>query len=195
MGDKVYYKKEKEKMWRGPAIVIGRDGKNVIVKHGGLLREVLRVHVTKFVEEGGQGEEEEGDTEEISGESKNEDEEDNAVRMRWSTKEGEGEWGNVPTMKRGERYEIKSKDGNVNKVEILRRDGKVSSKKWSDSYNVKNLETGELGWKDMRQYKDIRKIPEGKEVYLGNFEDKRVPEGKLKEIESWKKNGVYELEM
>ena len=44
----------------------------------------------------------------------------------------------------------------------------------------------------MRQYKNIRKIPEGEEVYLGNFEDKRVLEGKLKEIESWKKNGVYE---
>ena len=35
----------------------------------------------------------------------------------------------------------------------------------------------------MRQYKDIRKIPEGEEVYLGNFEDKRVLEGKLKKIE------------
>ena len=41
--------------------------------------------------------------------------------MRWSTEKGEeegreeetgeGEWGNVPTMKRGERYEIKSKEG------------------------------------------------------------------------------------
>ena len=72
MGDKVYYKREKEKMWRGPAVVIGRDGKNVIVKHGGLLREVARV--------------------------------------------------------------------NVNKVEILGTAGKVSSKKWSDGYNVMDLE-------------------------------------------------------
>ena len=105
----------------------------------------------------------------------------------------EGELGNVRTIKMGERYEIKSKeDGSVKKVKILGRAGKTSSKKWSNSYNVMNLETGELGWKYMRQYKDIRKIPEGEKVYLGNFEDKRVLEGKLREIESWKKNGVYE---
>ena len=34
-------------MWRGTAVVIGRDGKNVIVMHGGLLREVAKVHVTR----------------------------------------------------------------------------------------------------------------------------------------------------
>ena len=127
MEDKVYYKKEKEKLWRGPAVVIGRNGKNVIVKHGGLLKELARVHMTRIVEGGGQGEEEEGNTEEISGESEDE-EEDNVARMRWRTEEGEeeereetgeGEWGNVPTMKRGERYEIKSKeDGSVNKVNL-----------------------------------------------------------------------------
>ena len=39
--------REREKMWRGPAVVIGRDGKNVIVKHGEMLREVARVHVTR----------------------------------------------------------------------------------------------------------------------------------------------------
>ena len=68
------------------------------------------------------------------GESEDEDEEDNVVRMRWNTEEeeetGEGEWGNVHTMKRGERYEIKNKeDGSVNKVKILGSAGKVSSKK------------------------------------------------------------------
>ena len=120
--------------------------------------------------------------------------------MRLSTEEvedkerketGEGEWGNAPTLKRGERYEIKSKeDGSVKKVEILGRAGKVSSKKWSDSYNVINLETGELGWKDMRQYKEkYRK--ERKYIWV-IFRIKGLLEGKLKEIESWKKNGVYE---
>ena len=35
-------------MWRGRAVVISRDGKNVIVKHGGMLKEVARGHVTRI---------------------------------------------------------------------------------------------------------------------------------------------------
>src|SRR5678816_2603950 len=40
--------REIDKEWRGPAKVIGRDGKTVIVKHGGTLREVARVHITRL---------------------------------------------------------------------------------------------------------------------------------------------------
>ena len=36
-GEKVYYKRSGENEWRGPAVVIGRDGKTVVVKHGGTL--------------------------------------------------------------------------------------------------------------------------------------------------------------
>ena len=54
IGEKVLYKREGEDSWRGPAKVIGVDGKTVIVKHGGLIREVNRIHSTrikKFMEE------------------------------------------------------------------------------------------------------------------------------------------------
>src|ERR1044072_409318 len=47
-GEEVYYKREIDKNWRGPAKVIGRDGKVVIVKHGGTLREIARVHITRL---------------------------------------------------------------------------------------------------------------------------------------------------
>ena len=46
MGDLVYYKKENQKKWSGPATVIGQDGKLVFVRHGGF---ILRVHVIKVV--------------------------------------------------------------------------------------------------------------------------------------------------
>ena len=68
------------------------------------------------------------------------------------------------------------------------RSGKATSKKW----NVQDLKTGELGWRDMLQYEDFRKIPEEAEVYLGNFEGQLVLERKITKTESWKKNGVYE---
>ena len=45
-GDEVYYKRNDENEWRGPGIVIGRDGKTVIVKHGG---RVVKVHVVSLV--------------------------------------------------------------------------------------------------------------------------------------------------
>ena len=60
IGDKVYYKREKDHKWRGPEIVIGMDGKNVILKHDGLLREVVRIYVMRIKKEGkAEGEEEE----------------------------------------------------------------------------------------------------------------------------------------
>ena len=40
-GNSVYYKRENEKIWRGPGTVIGRDGKQVLVKHGSIY---VRVH-------------------------------------------------------------------------------------------------------------------------------------------------------
>ena len=40
-GDKVYYKRAAETRWRGPAVFLGQDGQQVLVKHGGTY---VRVH-------------------------------------------------------------------------------------------------------------------------------------------------------
>ena len=32
--DKVYYKKMGKEKWRGPGVVIGWDGKIIVIKHG-----------------------------------------------------------------------------------------------------------------------------------------------------------------
>ena len=48
IGDEVYYKKDNEDNWRGPGRVLGRDGKVVLVKQGGSLKEVTRVHITRL---------------------------------------------------------------------------------------------------------------------------------------------------
>ena len=39
-GEMVYYKRRAEKEWRGPAIVLGIEGKQILVKHGGLYYRV-----------------------------------------------------------------------------------------------------------------------------------------------------------
>ena len=48
VGDEVFYKRENEHEWRGPAKVIGVSGKTVVVKHGDSLREIARVHITRI---------------------------------------------------------------------------------------------------------------------------------------------------
>ena len=40
-GDQVYYWRNNRSEWHGPAVVIGRDGQQVLVKHGGYY---VRVH-------------------------------------------------------------------------------------------------------------------------------------------------------
>src|SRR5215469_10784701 len=48
LGDSVFYKREKEEKWRGPGKVIGIDGKTEVIKHGSLLRNVNRIHITRI---------------------------------------------------------------------------------------------------------------------------------------------------
>ncbi|CAL4061416.1 unnamed protein product [Meganyctiphanes norvegica] len=44
-GDAVFYKRNNEQRWRGPGSVIGRDGKQVLVKHSG---DFVRVHTVRL---------------------------------------------------------------------------------------------------------------------------------------------------
>ena len=44
-GDKVLYKRKDSEQWHGPAIVIGKDGKQVLVRHGGVY---VRVHTCRL---------------------------------------------------------------------------------------------------------------------------------------------------
>ena len=48
VGNEVFYKRENEHKWRGPAKVAGVSGKALIVKHGDSLRGIARVHVTRI---------------------------------------------------------------------------------------------------------------------------------------------------
>ena len=45
LGESVYYKRIDSNEWRGPGKVIGKDGQQVIIKHGGLF---VRVHPTRL---------------------------------------------------------------------------------------------------------------------------------------------------
>ncbi|CAL4059344.1 unnamed protein product [Meganyctiphanes norvegica] len=51
-GDAVFYKRNNEQRWRGPGIVIGRDGKQVLVKHSGTFVRVHTVRLAKMPKRG-----------------------------------------------------------------------------------------------------------------------------------------------
>ena len=93
----------------------------------------------------------------------------------------------------GERWKMINKNTDESiVVKILSRAGKVNSKKWKDSYNIKNLENGEIKWIDLREHKESKKIPEIEETLLVNCDGEDVLKAKIKELDSWKDNGVYE---
>ena len=236
INDEVYYKREDEKQWRGPAKVIGVDGKVVVVKHGDSIRKIARVHITRIqgatlfrkeeekrqdqievernldsLEEGmvmvrshGQVNENEvdnnGQNEEDSGESEMEQEETEVEENRGEENMGVAaaiENNNVrrveiPRLKKGDRVRAQHKETKEKEEwTVLGLAAKRNSKKWGDSYNVQEKNTGRKEWINLREYEDINKIEEGEEVLLG-FEDDMVEKAKKKELNSWKENGVYD---
>ena len=44
-GDELYYKRNNDQRWHGPGTVIGKDGKLVLVRHGGVY---VRVHLCRL---------------------------------------------------------------------------------------------------------------------------------------------------
>ena len=58
----------------------------------------------------------------------------------------------IPKMRAGERYEMEHKeDGQKREIKVISWAGKATSKKSGDSYNVQNLNNGQINWVNMRE--------------------------------------------
>ena len=56
-------------------------------------------------------------------------------------------------MRAGERYEMDhKKDGKKREIKVISLSGKATSKKRRDSYNIQNLDNGQISWMNMREY-------------------------------------------
>ena len=222
VGDEVFYKRENEREWRGPAKVVGVAGKTVVVKHGDSLREVARVHVTRIQGRSKESEEMQndegvpvnggfgavagGDDLGVTEEEILDTEEEESMMVGYRRKEREDDSGELeegdggedevveelPKLRKGNRIRAINKNtGEREEWAILSLAGKRSSKNWADSYNVQDLESGDKGWINLRDYSNIERIEDEEEVLLG-FENERVFEAKEKELQSWRENNVYE---
>ena len=211
--------REGEKEWRGPAEVVGVQGKTVIVKHGSSLREIARVHITRIQSkltnnEGGlernsvkddrSKDDEESENEvtscdmtgmigrrDVEIREREEEEEDDGNEQE-GDEGGEARAEEIPKLKKGNRIRAINKDtGQLEEWTVLSLAGKRSSTHWSDSYNVQDSATGDRGWINLRDYRNVEEIAEEEEVLLG-FENKEVLEAKERELQSWRENSVYD---
>ena len=96
-------------------------------------------------------------------------------------------------MKKGEIYELVHREnGQKREIKILSRAGKAKSKRLKDSHNIKVLDSGQINWIDLREYRDFRRIPEEEEVLLGGFHTQKIMESRMRKIENWERNKVFE---
>ena len=192
MGDTVYYKRNNSDKWRGPGKVIGRDGKQVLVKHGGVY---VRVHICRLQYSGNVASEvsdilpiqDQLYPEGINGNSVETDPIDNS-----STCDDDDvivAKPNVSNPKIGDRIEFFIKDDNLPKYgTVLSRAGKVGGL-YSNCFNIK-LDNGDIDWVDFRRNVDRWESVNERESLLMLGPDE-VFEAKLKEWKNWQQNGVY----
>lgn len=204
MGDHVYYKRNDCNVWRGPGVVIGRDGKQVLIKHGG---SIVRVHVCRLV------------SSQMSGENKNvqshETSTETPVPRQLLMEDSEDDEPNIdqndsapvtappePVVPVIPQYEVcrarvgdritgvDKQTGEQISGKLHSRAGKVGSKH-SFCWNVEKND-GSIGWYDLKKdVIDLQNVPDNEELMI-LFNNEDVRKAKEKEMANWNENNVYE---
>ncbi|KAK3875456.1 hypothetical protein Pcinc_019668 [Petrolisthes cinctipes] len=195
-GDEVFYKRNDSHEWHGPGVVIGRDDKQILVRHGGVY---VRVHVCRLAHApeinpavgGGISSEEKDD---VVKEKPNDD--CTQVLVEYPP-DDESENGEVPVdqpprVSVGHCIQgIHSESGELVSGRIVTRVGKATGK-YKHCYNLKRDSDGSIGWVDLENdfstWKVVDDNPEM--LVLINLED--VLCAKDNEIANWQSNNVYE---
>ena len=213
IGCQVYYKRDSEDRWRGPARVIGKDGKVYILRHGGY---IVRVHICRIrgtldkeslvcdkamrdenkhkeprqvsaVED-----DENGNVDNVVSVEECSEGEDNENEGTADVSNGDEFERQVVMPKIGKRYEITLADSNERmNIKILSRAGK-STGKYKSCYNFQNEGNGEESWSDFeKDVSETREMQADEEIMI-TISDERTMEAKKKEIASWIDNEVFE---
>ena len=205
-GDSVYYKHQNENKWRGPGNVIGRDGKQVLVRHGGTY---VRVHSCRLQrntsssgtaklsidsEDGTQNNSEvaNGHNSVAAGADscdvyEDEDEDDNVANDNSNFIYPSR---SMPSLKAGKRIEYLDENGDRNVAKVVSRAGKAGGIH-SHCYNIENQQ-GDVSWIALsRNVQKWRPISDDEEIMWcssGNDAHK----AKLVEMKRWIENDVFE---
>ena len=215
-GEKVFFKRKDEKRWHGPGVVVGQDGKQVLVKNGG---ELIRVDVTRMThvadhqEENADREKTELCPVDISkenalGENSTkplfhiDDEssdmlEEISVHDMNSTQSSDKD--NIqsdpvrnrvfPKVNTNIMYRL-NKSEEWRKGFVHSRAGKIGGTN-EFCYNIQDPETEEINWYDFK--KNVNEWqPMPAEVLITSSDKESVHTAKLKELENWEYNHVFE---
>lgn len=208
-GEVVYFKRQDDR-WHGPGVVIGRDGKQVLVKHGGTF---VRVHTCRLqhATSGGatslpvsfketqksmQGEKV-PDTENLqSAEGEDEPSSDERITApivpvaESNASEFIVPSGEMRSPVLGKRIEYYDQHGDKNIAKVISRAGK-STGHYKYCYNIKKMD-GEMQWIDLfRGVQRWRPVEDESEVLVTYTED-IVGQAKLREMSNWTANDVFQ---
>ena len=205
-GDAVYFKRQDD-MWHGPGVVIGRDGKQVLVKHGGTF---VRVHSCRLqhattastpdltsVTQGNKNQQEKAETND-NNDDLYEDETSPTQQTNDNVQEQQTEVVNdftVPSKNMhppalGKRIEYYDQQGDKNVAKVISRAGKATGQ-YNFAYNIQKTDGG-VEWLDLfRNVQKWRVIRDDSEVLISTAFDNTY-QSKLKELSNWKENDVFE---
>ena len=217
-GDEVFYKRAGSYEWHGPGIVIGRDGKQVLVRHGGVYVRVHQCRLTRVpsslqgrcdesennipsVDDAQQDKsfgghdgvpvedsEDESDDVECSGDSVAEE----TKIIEAEVDPGVQEAGLPPPVRVGQRIQgVHKISGELKSGRILSRAGKATGK-YKNCYNVKWDSDGTEGWIDVsKDLSDLQVLNEDVEMVV-LFHSDETMDAKRKELKNWEENDVFE---
>lgn len=216
-GDNVFYKRRDSDQWHGPGIVIGMDGKQVLVRHGGTY---VRVHTCRLQHAvPSVNKNLPADLRPITDKSTTNLQSTSADHNDESSDESENEAAVAPHQQQepsfvtptrkdttkpkiGQKIECWLKnDGEKFDAKVISRAGKAGGIH-GNCYNIQR-NSGEVEWIDLaRQVEKWRPLPEDNvvetddqvppsDIFMASYETP-LNEAKLAELENWKDNNVFE---
>ena len=203
-GDKVYYKRLGEGKWRGPATVIGQDGKTLFIRHGSVYCRVASCHVMKVNSEFVPDAVKSGD--EIRDQSRSAETNRVAKHAEVTDSDSDDDSSDVvesssaavtsrktpSELKAGVSIEFREADDVWQSGKVVGRAGKKGGR-YSDWYNVKvGEEVKSIDFKEgVKEWRMVELEP-SMDILIAHTSTEDVHLAKMTELKNWQEFNVYD---